>query len=141
MRNIEISRRDMADCKFHMRLNGGRWEYLRTDIPMKFKDAIKQEGWQTFMDGGESYKKELEQWEEDLQAAQRAVEAGMEKRDRIIDLLYEINALEKEVSNLKYLLKCATGRLDAADKLNGMDFYDARLKLQVNEALGGRNAG
>ena len=93
------------------------------------------------MDGGESYSNELEKWEEDLQAAQRAVEAGMEKRDRIIDLLYEINALEKEVSNLKYLLKCATGRLATADELSGMDFYDARLKLQVNEALGGRNAG
>ena len=141
MRNIEISRRDMCDGRFHMRVNGGRCEYLRTDIPTKYQDAINMEGWETFMDGGESYSNELEQWEEDLQAAKRAVEAGMKKRDRIIDLLYEINALEMEVSNLKYLLKCATGRLATVDELSGMGFYDPRLKLQVDEALGGRNAG
>lgn len=138
---LEISFRDMRDGKFHMRLDGGRWEYLRTDIPMKYQDAIKQEGWKTFMDGGESYRNELHEWEEDLEAAQRVIEAGTEKRDRIVDLLFEIGALEKEVSNLKYLLECTAGRLTASDELSGMGFYDARLKKQVCEALGGRNAG
>lgn len=138
LKMAEFDLRDMADCKLHTRIRDGCWEVLRTDKPTKYQDALNMEGWQTIMEFSESYKKELKQWEDDIEAARRTVG----KQRDVIELIAEIGALEKEVSHLKYLLQCMDGRLTASDELSDMAFYDARLKLQVDDALiGGRNAG